>query len=219
MRKKSVRLLKPSYFYLMGALFLVLALIFLPGRLINIQDVECESQYGVCPEDIVSLVRLDTPKPLVQSKREIMNKLKGNLLISDYSIQYGFPNKLKVSILIKKPRFAILNKDTGKYLLVGADGKIVGYADETSLPTVSQSGDIPNILALELMEGVFAMYQISKGEIDGNSLVVELPTAVRVIFPLDGTKDKDVLLGSLRLIYSEVTDKEIDLRFKNALLR
>jgi hypothetical protein len=63
------------------------------------------------------------------------------------------------------------------------------------------------------------MYQISKGEIDGNSLVVELPTAVRVIFPLDGTKDKDVLLGSLRLIYSEVTDKEIDLRFKNALLR
>ena len=51
------------------------------------------------------------------------------------------------------------------------------------------------------------------------TLTVELPTAVRVIFPLEESRDKDVLLGTLRLIYSQVTDRQIDLRFKNALLR
>ena len=61
------------------------------------------------------------------------------------------------------------------------------------------------------------MYQVNKGEMINSGLVVELPTRVRVILPLEGSVE--ILLGSLRLIYSQVTDKEIDLRFKNPILR
>jgi len=191
----------------------------LPGKLIKVSQVICESQYGECPADITSELQTLGSKPISESKKEVQKILKDNLLISDYSMQYGFPDKLKVNILLKKPRYAILNKNSGKYLLVGGEGQILGTVTETSLPTVIQEGDTPNLIALELMEGVFAMYQVQSGELNDNSLTVELPTAVRVIFPLEESRDKDVLLGTLRLIYSQVTDRQIDLRFKNALLR
>jgi len=206
-------------FYLAGAATILLIVFFLPPRLIKISKVECESQYGECPEEAQLAISNLQFTNLSEAKKQVKNFLKDNLLISDYSMQYTFPDKLKISILLKKARFAVYNKDSGEYLLVGGNGQVLGSTDGTSLPTVVQSGDTPNLLALSLMEGVFAMYQIGEGEMVSDSLVVELPSGKRVIFPLGEDKDKEVLLGSLRLIYSNVRDKEIDLRFKNPVLR
>jgi len=197
----------------------VVLIFFLVPRLIKIAKIECESQYGVCPEEAQLAISNLQFTNLSEAKKQVKNSLKDNLLISDYSMQYAFPDKLKISILLKKARFAVYNKDSGEYLLVGGNGQVLGSTDSTSLPTVVQSGDTPNLLALSLMEGVFAMYQIGEGEIVSDSLVVELPSGKRVIFPLGEDKDKEVLLGSLRLIFSNVQDKEIDLRFKNPVLR
>ena len=197
--------------------FLFLFVFFLPGRVIKINQVECESQYGECPEDLNFKLQALNSNQITNSKKQIQNILKNDLMVSDYSIQYAFPDKLKVSILLKKAKFAILNKDTQKYLLLGNAGEVLGTSDETLLPYVIQNGETPNLFALTLMEGVFNMHQVNRGEIKGASLVVELPTRVRVIFPLEGSAE--ILLGSLRLIYSQVTDKEIDLRFKNPILR
>jgi hypothetical protein len=53
-------------------------------------------------------------------------------------------------------------------------------------------------------------------------LVVDMGTGFRVIFPLEG--DEQVLLGSLRLIYSKIQTsnlnnyKQVDLRFANPVL-
>lgn len=203
---------------LLVVIFLSLAF-FIPPRLIKIAKIECASQYGTCPQELEAGMRKLESGNLAKTKKEIAKVLKGNLLVSDYSIQYMFPDKLKVSILLKKARFAVYNKNSGKYLLVGGNGQVLGSTDSTFLPTVTQSGDIPDLLALSLVEGVFAMYQIGKGEVVSDSLVVELPSGKRVIFPLGEDKDKEVLLGGLRLIYSNVQDKEIDLRFKNPVLR
>ena len=185
-------------------------LFFLPGRVIKINKIECKSQYGACPSEINS--KLQT-----LNSKQIKKILDDEQMVSDYSIQYAFPDKLKVDILLKKARFAVYNKDTQIYLLLGNADEVLGTSDETLLPYVIQNGETPNLFALTLMEGVFNMYQVNKGEMINSGLVVELPTRVRVILPLEGSVE--ILLGSLRLIYSQVTDKEIDLRFKNPILR
>jgi hypothetical protein len=68
------------------------------------------------------------------------------------------------------------------------------------------------------------MYQVRDFTVQDDSLLVELPGQIRVIFPLDG--DSQILLGSLRLIYSKIQNEgnpekysQIDLRFKNPVLR
>lgn len=213
---KSWRNIFKPLFHLAGGTFLLLAVFFLPGRLIKINKVECESQYGACPENINSKLH-DVVGYSTLNSKQIKILLKNNLLVSDYSIRYAFPDKLKVNILLKKARFAVFNKETKEYLLLDKNAQLLGRTNGTLLPVVIQNGDTPNLFALALMEGIFSMYQVNRGEIFNDSLVVELPTHVRVIFPLEG--DRDILLGTLRLIYSEVTDKEIDLRFKNPILR
>lgn len=214
---KSWRNIFKILFHLAGATILLFAILFLPGRLIKINRIECESQYGTCPDGTQLAISNLQSTSLAEAKKHLQSLLRDDRLVSDYSIQYAFPDRLRVNIILNKARFAVLNKETNTHLLLDRDGQLLGKTNETSLPVVAQNSDTPNLFALGLMEGVSNMYQIKRGEINGSSLVVELPNGKRVIFPLEG--DKDLLLGSLRLIYSEVMDKEIDLRFKNPILR
>ncbi len=193
---------------------------------------ECLTQYGACPEEIVKLVAQNNGKSLVAAKNGVKKNLKNNLLVSDFSTQFKLPNVLLVNILLKKPAF-VLKNDTNQSISVDEDGRVLGSVTNTSLPTVLFSGNLKKIgekidadqlFALKLMRGVNDMYQINSGVITDNSLVVELPSSIKVIFPLDG--DTQVLLGSLRLVYGKIEAgdqkgkfKEIDLRFKNPVLR
>jgi hypothetical protein len=72
-------------------------------------------------------------------------------------------------------------------------------------------------------------YQLTQRLIADDSLIIELDDSIRVIFPLEG--DGQLLLGALRLVNSQLNSgakdstimksmvKEIDLRFKNPVLR
>ena len=66
------------------------------------------------------------------------------------------------------------------------------------------------------------MYQVGCGVISNDTLVVDMKDGFKVIFPLEG--DEQVLLGSLRLIYSKIQTsnlnnyKQVDLRFANPVL-
>lgn len=189
----------------------------MPGRLIKVKEFECQSQDGPCPEEIQLAISGLKFTNINRTKKEVAGLMAKTRLVSDYSLQYLFPNKIKINILLKKARFAVFNKDTGNYLLFDSKGRFLGETEKTSVPTVVQSGSTPNLFALFIVEGVSKISQVNKGEIVNSSLVIELPSGKRVIFPLEG--DKDLLLGSFRLIYSEITNKEIDLRFKNPVLR
>ena len=109
----------------------------------------------------------------------------------------------------------------------------IAIAGSSALPLIIVTGDLPkigqnigaeNLFAHDLAQGIFQMYQIRNFAIQNGSLLVELPGQIRVILPLDG--DTDILLGSLRLIYSKIQAdgnplgySQIDLRFKNPVLR
>ncbi len=196
-------------------------------------SISCKTQYGECPSGIESGIMNLESRDLRTAKREINKNLKNNILVSDYSTQFKLPSKLEVNIVIKKPSFAVKDVNSGEFFLVERDGLIVSKVTETSLPKVQVSGkahqvgkgvDSRELFALNIIEGVFTMYQVDSGEVIDGSLVVELPAGLRVIFPLEG--DRDVILGSLRLIYSKLETeefrgkfREIDLRFKNPVLR
>ena len=220
-------------FILASTFFLFLGLIFfLPPRLINILKIECSSQYGECPSEIKSKVEAVNSKNLVNTKKELKNILKDNFLVSDFSTQFKFPSTLRVNLVVKKAVFAITQVGTNNYLLVDVDGWVVGITDASSLPTLKVSDKLKNVgenvgepylFPLNIMGGVFNMYQAQIGEIKDGSLLVELPSSLKVRFPLSG--DVDYYLGALRLIVSKIETespgkyREIDLRFKNPVLR
>lgn len=220
----------------MGWVFLplfVLLLIFLPPRLIKISKIECAIQYGLCPEDIEQRIKNKELKSLSEIKENIKKIMSDYYYVTDFSMQFKIPSTLRVEILVKKPIFAIKQKNTQNFALIDKNGKILAVSQNSGLPTivteypiksVGTSVEPKELLAMKLISGVFSMYQINLGNVEGTSLLVDLPPGLRVIFPLGEDVDRDVALGSLRVIYSKVMEepgkyREIDLRFRNPVLR
>lgn len=195
--------------------------------------VQCKSQFGECPDQIVSSLHQADSKSLQLAKNQIGKVLKQNYLLTDYSTQFKLPDILVVNVLIRKPDFALYNKNTSELWLVDGDGTILIKTNDTTLPKIVTESDIPKsgqkvdaqtLNALKIIEGVWEMYQVGMGELGGAALVVDLPGKINVIFPLD--MDPQVSLGALRLIYTKITTgdsagkfSQIDLRFKNPVLR
>lgn len=205
--------------------------IFLAPFIIKV-GVDCRSQYGECPAEIGSKLKTLNGNNLFLARNQVSKILGSDLLVSNFSTQFKVPNQLEVNLIIKKPTFGIIDKDSGNIGLVDLKGQIVTVTQSTALPLVSVSKEIKlgeilearELFALNLIEDIYEMYQIRTGDIVDSSLVVELPGQIRVIFPLVG--DKNIILGALRLTYAKIESselagqyKEIDLRFKNPVLR
>lgn len=151
----------------------------------------------------------------------------------DFGTQFKLPSTLLINLVVKKPVFAIISNDPKLISLVDSQGRVLGTTNTSALPTVvntnskykpGETVSSQDLLALNLIQGVYQMYQVNKLVVENNSLVVELPSQIKVLFPLSG--ERDLILGTLRLVYTKVTSgeqagkyKEIDLRFKNPILR
>ncbi|HTK03622.1 MAG TPA: hypothetical protein VL401_02525 [Alphaproteobacteria bacterium] len=198
---------------------IIVALFVLSPFVVKVK-IECRTQYGNCP------FKLESGDNLYQTKKKTAKYLKNNFLVTDFSMHFKLPDILRVDVLIKKPSFMLKN-DTNQVVTIDQNGRVLGTSSDTALPSVSVLGNLKKVgeivdqkhlFALNLMQGVNQMYQIDNGKIEDDSLVVELPPSIKVIFPLSG--DSQILLGSLRLVYSKVGEyHEIDLRFKNPVLR
>jgi hypothetical protein len=213
-------------------LVLVLGLLIATPLLIRIK-VDCKSQYGACPQQVVDKINRFNGKSLFIARNGITKILKNDYQVSDFSLQFKLPATLHTELIIKKAAIAMGNGAGGPLILVDKDGTVISTASESALPILSVSGDLAKVgqnvgttdlFAINIAEGVFEMYQIRNFSIQDGSLLVELPGQIRVIFPLDG--DTAILLGSLRLIYSKIQAdgnplgySQIDLRFKNPVLR
>jgi hypothetical protein len=222
-------MIKKFAYILLGCIVLLLLL----SPLFIKVNIECRSQFGPCPDEINSKLYKLSGKNLFQAKTLASKYLKTDIQVEDYSLQFKIPDALLISLIINKPEFAIRDKSKGHLGLVDKEGKIISLSSSSSLPTVEVlSKDITigakverrEFFALELMRGIWQMYQVVTGEVQDESLVVELPGSIRVILPLDG--DLQVLLGELRLVYGKIASpdlagkySQIDLRFKNPVLR
>jgi hypothetical protein len=217
-------------FLSIGILFLVIIL----SQFFISAQVSCSSQYGACPENVLSEISPLNGKKLFFVRNGLKKVFSSSYLISAYSLQFRLPNTIQVDVLVKKPLFALKSDSSESYALIDKDGTVLSVEGSSELPTLGVSEDLPKVgqkvsdkdlFALDLIDGLYKMYQIRSGMIQEDTLLVDLPGPVRVIFPLVGA-DRNILLGSLSLIYSNIQSgenktlyTEIDMRYKNPVLR
>lgn len=243
-RSKFVWLKKINIFKYLSILLIIIFIYITPvviKKLIKIDKIECQSQYGQCSEQLVNNLQYITNSDLYVAKGKINQVLEHNKQVSSYLIQYKIPSTLKVELVLKKPKFAIKNSN-GNYFLIDKDGFVVETTQESNLPTllnnnitykVGDSISDKDIFALKIIEKISLLYSVQTGIVEKNSLQIKLNEGVLLYFPLEG--DVDVLVGSLRLIFSRLNEgtqgikmedtitisdvKEIDLRFTNPVIR
>jgi hypothetical protein len=212
-------------------IFIVVMLAILAPFFIKVK-IECRSQFGDCPAEVNSGLGAISYKNLFEARQKTSVYLKKHFLVTDFSFQFKLPDTMLVNIIVKKPYFALKNATSEKLELVDQKGIALGVSGSSSLPTVVTAGPFVKVgaavnsndlFALNLVSGVYQMYQVGYGTIENDALAVDMPAGLRVIFPLEG--DSEVLLGSLRLIYTKVTTdypglySQIDMRYKNPVLR
>lgn len=202
-------------------LFLVLP------RLIKVRKIECYNQYGLCSNEFLTKVNPVLNGSFDTAKKKITEEFKNTKLIEKYSFRFKLPATLRIDLILKKPKYALYSKNTNEIAVLDGEGEVLEKVENTNLPYVVTSDNLPNVgemveskktFALEIIYGIYYLYQVKSGEIVSNSLEVKIPEAGKIIFPLEG--ERDILLGSMKLILSRAGKfKEIDLRYKNPVIR
>jgi len=220
---------------------LLVSSFFVVPKKIKIKNIVCQSQFGPCNASILGSINKigNGEKSYYDVKRELQGTLASNILVSDYSFHFRFPNIVEVNLLERKAKYAIKAEGTDSYALVDEEGYVIYFQDLTGLPFLTTIEPPPNVgkkvsdkvaFALEILYGTFSSYQVREGIIENESLVIELSQGPKVIFPLEG--EREVLLGSLRLVLSKLNNDSqdfkienvsgasiIDLRFKNPVIK
>lgn len=161
------------------------------------------------------------------AKKKITEEFKNTKLIDNYSFRFKLPSTLRIDLILKKSKYALYQKNTNEIVVLDDKGMVLEKVKETNLPYVVISDNLLNIgevvgskktFALELLYGIYYLYQVKSGEIINDSLEVIVPDAGKIIFPLIG--ERDILLGSMKLILTRSGKfKEIDLRYKNPVIK
>lgn len=211
-------------------------------RVLVIRNVICQSQFGPCSQSIEEEVTKIKDSNLLETRQEIKDYIERSPYTKEYSLQMKFPSTLIVNVIERKPKYAILHKDAGKYSLIDKSGKVMSTEDYTALPLLIISSELPKtgevvsdeiLFALEIIYDIFASYKIKTGIIENDSLNINLTDGFKIIFPLSG--ERQVLLGSMNVVLTRLNSLKqdskieedticsssctIDLRFKNPVLR
>lgn len=234
-----MKYVKAFFGFILIAFFI--SLFFVIPKKLKIKRIVCQSQFGPCNVNVLGLINNveNGEKSLNDVKKELQEILANSALVSDYSLHFQFPNIVEVNLLERKPEYAIKAKGTDSYALIDKEGYVIYFQDLTGLPVLITIEPPPNVgktvsdetfFALEILYGMFSSYQVREGKIEDESLVIELNQGPRVIFPLEG--EKEILLGSLRLVLSRLNNDGqdskienvsgasiIDLRFKNPVIK
>lgn len=223
-------------------LFLIvifITLFFLTPFFIRINKIVCTSQYGECNKVFFEKLKKTEGGSLYISKLNINKILKGEAMVSAYTVYFKLPDILKINVLERKPKFVLTNSEKKHFLQIDKDYLVLSGSDSTDLPYVITQVNLPKegslldkkyIFALNLQNDINSIFQVREGVIENDTLLIELQGNLRVIFPLEG--DREALIGSLILINNElkkgpeskIIDSEqkvslIDLRFKNPVLK
>jgi len=219
-------------------ILLVISIPFIIPRIVKINKVTCESQFGVCDQEIENKLNSLSNSSLFLVKRNINDYLTNNYLVRDFSMQYKALSSLKVNLVVEKAKFCLKSEDYEVFAFIDGNGEVLELKEICNLPFVNIDTKIPNVgekigsdllSGLNLINQLFISYNIREGNIVSNSLEVYFPDGYKVILPLD--KDIQVLLGALRLIISRLNSSQsesriiegridvIDLRYQNPVLR
>ncbi len=212
--------------YILLVFFLIIPFLVFP-RIIKVRVIECYNQYGLCSNEFLTKVNPVLNESIDTAKEKMAKEFKNTKLIEDYSFRFKLPATLRIDLILKKPKYALYNKNMNETVVLDTKGIVLEKVEKSNLPYIVTSDNLPNLgeaveskktFALEIIYGIYYLYQVKSGEIVNDSLEVKIPEAGKVIFPLEG--ERDILLGSMKLILSGSGKfKEIDLRYKNPVIR
>ena len=216
----------------------IIALSYKSLDLIKIKSIVCKSQFGDCNQQIRQTLKIDSAQNLRQTKKLLGTELENSIQVSEYRLQYKFPNSIAINIIEARPKYALRNSDLAVSYLIDSDGRVLAIKDESNLPTVYSENklfDVGNIIddktrfALNLAYDVNYLQEIKIMNLEDDRLIVELDSAPKIIFPLEG--EIPLLIGKMNLILAELKREnemrlaenrkfnEIDLRYNNPVLR
>lgn len=228
----------PINLYKLASIILVVLFVFLTPafirKLIIIQKIKCQTQFGDCPPEIIMKVEGYRYRNYKDLKKETQRILDESLLVDTYLIQYQIPSTLKIDLAAKAPSYAVKIGD--QYFLIDSEGVVLEKTSKTILPFIAAT-DIqlqvaqkiaPDLeFALKLLKRVSVIYTIESAILDNSKFEIKLSDAALIKLPLIG--NDEALAGAIRLIYSRLNEgkegfrmedvKEIDLRFKNPVIR
>jgi cell division septal protein FtsQ len=223
--------------YLLTFFILIVAAL-LPSRLIKINKISCQSQYGNCDQNIDAEIQKYRGQNLSFASKNTQKTLSNHILVKNYTVRYQFPNELKISLIERTAKYSLASATKNQFLNIDSEGIALSLTDTTELPFVIIDSKLPypgikvtdqQKFALDLTYDLFLTFQIKETQLDSQSLVIELNPSLRVIFPLEG--DRKALVGSLVLLYPRVQNQSeesieslglvdtIDLRFQNPVLK
>ncbi len=216
---------------------MILLVYFLP-EMITVNKINCRNQVFECSSRVVSKLQACTGRSLKACKNFINKIFKADKLVKNYTIEYKIPGTLSLNIIERKPSYSVTDKGNKNKIVVDNEGYILFRSEETIYPAIEIDNNqeitgekiSQNILfCLQILSDVENVFQVKTGKFTENSLVIELPGNLRVIFPVEG--DREALVGSLILISNEIKNgsnpkiknlsqkiNSIDLRYKNPVL-
>ncbi len=211
-------------------------LIFFGLRNLKISSVVCESQFGPCSSGVSTKTDRFRGTNVLEAFSGLKKELAKETRVSSFSIRFTLPASLKIYVIEKKGVVAIGKQGVDSYLIIDKDGIVLGNEKTTLLPVISlNNGDdlsfrigesLPKrlIFASSIARSMYKAYNVKLISIYEDRLETKVENGPKVIFPLDG--DVDILMGSLTFILSRLNNAdselrigEIDLRYKNPVIR
>lgn len=213
------------------AILLVLAGLLLAARRLKVEKIVCRSQFGPCSETLLQSLAKFRGVPAFEVIGSAKKTLSLDRKVSKFRVRYLFPETLAIDVVERKAEVALGKQGFDGYVLVDKDGYVLAVEKNTSLPIINVM-DNQNInflpgtkisdnlfFAEKLMKYIFTLYSVKLAVYYGDRVEAKLNSGQKVIFPISG--DVEVLIGSLNLILSrgEIRMGEIDLRYKNPVIR
>ena len=208
------------------------ALLIISARLAFIaKKIECFSQYGPCPSDLIAIsqslvgTKLFWPLP----KTYAQNLFSKNSQVQSINLDRLLPSTLIVRLTFRRPA-GIVASVQGQGVVVDDSGYAFASASGVSLPSLF-SDHVPALgtkspwevtQALGVLSQIRAMYPtISQSKLSGSRLDFSLPPINSVVIDLDRLDSNWYTALQVILARSKMTGKiprKVDLRYSRPVL-
>jgi hypothetical protein len=214
---------------LLVLLFIAVAFLF------KIRSVSCTTvDHSRCPEKIQQLLDSLNGSRLFFSGKKLKTVLLNQPEVQSFSTRTSVLGDIMIELTLREAFVALKPESSSVYTLYTKDGVVVKETPETTLPVVVlkeqlSEKEIPFVATLGW--NITGVLPVSDMSVEGGALKVTLRDHRIVYYPLSG--DIDLLLGATLATFSQlnltegklIIDRqaveihEIDLRFKNPVLR
>lgn len=229
MKKIRRNHVKINYFLTMG---FVVVLFILSYQFMKIRHIDCYSQFGPCPDEMITQLNhlIGTPllKPLPTN--EVKTDLTPFSQIKSISLYRRLPSSLIVALSLRRPIGALGPNVLGAQAVADEEGFIFQKISQSSLPTLITE-DLPPIssrLTQDQLNSLNSLSLISElfdtqvsGILSDQTLTITAPNDLKII--LNVAQPTSNWYTPLQLIIhrSKINAKmphKIDLRFTNSVI-